>query len=294
MESESNFDEKDELQEKESIKFKEYNKTYSSQKVLKMLSVKFKDSVLLKENQKKNKTQSLKRLYKEGSLIKKYTISKNCSESGDPSSKNSSGEDVSHFSNMSLNKEKSDIEIEKSENSVGNSNKSNKGMIFKLCSEMESLFVKAITDYFIDSDHNLPEYYEHYVIQNLKVINRIQFFLYQKEYDVRYSEIANKVSKINEIDYSKHYIILDLDETLIHSTKFQENDRDSYYSIIEIPYFDEEEKEIKLDKLGIYVRPYCFEFLAWLKTHFNLILFTAAEYRYASYNFRYPEYYSLL
>ena len=70
--------------------------------------------------------QSLKSLNKDGSLIKKYTNSKKYSEIGDQSCKNSPGEDISHFSNMSLNKDKADVDNEKSENSLGNSTKNKK------------------------------------------------------------------------------------------------------------------------------------------------------------------------
>lgn len=180
---------------------------------------------------------------------------------------------------------KSIIQISCDENEVENnteeailSDKSNKSLrTLKNISlkEKEDRFNKSMELYFIDSKYNIPEYYEEYLIQNLKVINCIQFYLHLPEYNNSFDEIMNRCKDFN-LDYNYPYLLIDLDETLIHCENYDEKNNCKYNFIFNIPL----EGNI-FQKIGVYIRPYCVEFLQFLNDHFKLILFTAAERDYA-------------
>lgn len=131
---------------------------------------------------------------------------------------------------------------------------------------------------FIDSRFNLPEYYEEYVVKNIKVIKNIQFFFQQCDYETSYDKIKSDLSI--EFDYSKPYLFFDLDETLIHSEIFDESRQSLYDKIVSFPITTEEGKE-EIETFGIFIRPKVEEFLKWVKQHFTLAIFTAAEMNYA-------------
>lgn len=68
-------------------------------------------------------------------------------------------------------------------------------------------------------------------------------------------------------------LLLDMDETLIHSEEYKPGEKYDY--VIQIPNCS-----IK-DKIGVFVRPNCLKFLKQLKSNFELVIFTAARQDYA-------------
>lgn len=81
--------------------------------------------------------------------------------------------------------------------------------------------------------------------------------------------------------YSKNKtMLLDMDETLIHSeeldpAKTQKGHPNKYDFVIEM------ETNQRVQKIGVYIRPHCFEFLTQLKDKFEIVIFTAARQDYA-------------
>lgn len=68
-------------------------------------------------------------------------------------------------------------------------------------------------------------------------------------------------------------LLLDMDETLIHSEEFKSGV--SYDYVVQIPGMSAD------DKIGVFVRPYCKEFLREMKKQFEVVIFTAARQDYA-------------
>lgn len=249
--------------------FKENEVIQSSNDVIKKLQ--FKSLQLSKKMKSTNQTINLRNNVKEKTMMVRSMIQKLSNKVDlNLDSKGHSSNDLFGFHSESNN------EIEKFQSSK----KSNKNYYIKVSEEMDVLLDDAMKTYFIDSIHNLPEYYEEYLIQNLKVIKRMLFFFNQTAYDNKFNDIAERINKEYSFDFSQSYLILDLDETLIHSEMYQEINKDSYHKTISFKFNDKGlEKE---EKLGIYIRPHCNEFLSWLSNHFKLILFTAAELKYAN------------
>ena len=73
---------------------------------------------------------------------------------------------------------------------------------------------------------------------------------------------------MDDIDSKKKFLVMDLDETLIHSIfdKEEKTDVTDYY---------------KGDEFKFNVRPHCFEFLANMSQYFNVYVFTAGTLDYA-------------
>lgn len=160
---------------------------------------------------------------------------------------------------------------------------SESNLIKKVADDLEKLLDEAISHYFIDSAYNQPETYEDYLIQNLKVINRMQFEFNKGSYDAKFNALLNKLSSnkvIDQLDYDQPYLIIDLDETLIHSEMFNEEKAHLYDKVIEVSYLSDVDDNEHKDKIGVFIRPLCFDFLNWVKEYFRLILFTAAESEY--------------
>ncbi len=168
-----------------------------------------------------------------------------------------------------------------SEEDVQSRQGSDKNLFVNIMKEMDSLFDDAMKNYFIDIIHNQPEYYEEYLIQNLKVIKRMLYLFNQTSYDEMFTHKAERISKEYDINYSETYLIFDLDETLIHSEEYDESKKHLYSKILPLKYVDPLTKIEKEELLGIYIRPYCHEFIKWASENFKLILFTAAEKVYA-------------
>ncbi len=156
-------------------------------------------------------------------------------------------------------------------------------LIKKVADDLEKLLDEALSNYYIDSIYNQPETYEDYLIQNLKVINRMQYEFNKNSYDVKFNNLIKKLKEnkiIDQLDYDKPYLFIDLDETLIHSEMFYEEKAEQYDKVIEVNYLSDIDDKEHIDKIGVYIRPNCLEFLTWVKEYFRLILFTAAEAEY--------------
>lgn len=151
-------------------------------------------------------------------------------------------------------------------------------LLMTITEEVTKKYNNSFDKNFIDSRFNLPEYYEEYVVKNIKVIKNIQFFFQQSDYEASYDKIKSNL--VIEFDYSKPYLFFDLDETLIHSETFEESRKNLYDKIISFPITNDEGKE-EIETYGIFIRPKVEEFLNWVKQHFTLAIFTAAEMNYA-------------
>lgn len=151
-------------------------------------------------------------------------------------------------------------------------------LLMTITEEVTKKYNNSFDKNFIDSRFNLPEYYEEYVVKNIKVIKNIQFFFQQSDYEASYDKIKSNL--VIEFDYSKPYLFFDLDETLIHSETFEESRKNLYDKIISFPITNDEGKE-EIETYGIFIRPKVEEFLNWVKQYFTLAIFTAAEMNYA-------------
>lgn len=174
----------------------------------------------------------------------------------------------------SLNKSHKSYECDKVNEEVG------QNLFEKVVQEMENKFNISMKENFIDHVHNIPDFYEDYVVENLKVIKRMQFFMNQASYDEVYSRKRAEITKNFSFDYSQPYLIFDLDETLIHSEAYKPEEEKNYDKIVEFEI--NEGYNTAVEKLGVYIRPYTEEFLSWASENFRLILFTAAEIQYAN------------
>lgn len=150
-------------------------------------------------------------------------------------------------------------------------------LLSQIHNQINVKFELAMNDCFVDSFHNSPELYEDYVLNNLKVIKIMQYFFNQFTYDSVFLQKQSSIFLNLKIDYLANYLLIDLDETLIHSEVYKEENRESYDRVIEIKYNGER----PMEKLGIYLRPFAFEFVEFLAQHFKLIIFTAAELKYS-------------
>ena len=140
-------------------------------------------------------------------------------------------------------------------------------------------FEQNFKKYYVDSSQNNNGNYDNYVKNALKLISLIPFR--KLCINERIKEISKKINfeKIkNNFDDNKKLLILDLDETLIHSDlDFLLKEKNVKYD--EVLHFDsEEEKNIPLP---VVLRPGVFEFLDYASKNFDLIVFTASDQQYA-------------
>lgn len=139
-------------------------------------------------------------------------------------------------------------------------------------------FQSAMNEWYVDSFYNKPELYEDYVVGNIKVISILQFFLNQTEYSLAAKLQFEQISKNFNIDYSQAYLFFDLDETLVHSEVFNNENSKIYDKVIEIEF----DISRPYSKIGVFLRPYAHEILMFLASHFKLVIFTAAELEYST------------
>ena len=140
-------------------------------------------------------------------------------------------------------------------------------------------FEQNFHKYYVDSTQNNNGNYDNYVKNALKLISLIPFrklFINDK-----IKEISKKINLNylkNENKENKKLLILDLDETLIHSDlDFLLKDKNRNYD--KILYFDsDEEKNIPLP---LVIRPGLYEFLDYASENFDLVVFTASDQDYA-------------
>ena len=138
-------------------------------------------------------------------------------------------------------------------------------------------FENNFKKYYVDSSQNNNGNYDNYVKNALKLISLIPFR--KLNLNEKIKEISKKINyenlKKNETD--KKLLILDLDETLVHTDlDFSFKDKKIYDTVL---YFDsEEEKNIPLPLI---VRPGLYEFLDYASQNFDLAVFTASDQEYA-------------
>lgn len=144
-------------------------------------------------------------------------------------------------------------------------------------------FLESFSYDFVDSINNYPENYQNYVTKTLKSITKITKLDLSKEIEKR------KVT----LPYSnkKHVLLLDLDETLIHSdfdtfeTKKNSNSSNANTYILNkaeklrLSFFDTDVNE-KVN-FTVYLRPGVQSFLETLSSHFQIGIFTASIKEYA-------------
>jgi len=161
--------------------------------------------------------------------------------------------------------------------------KEKSSMIQDVEKQAEEAFNSSYDNYYIDSSNNLPEYYEQYVVENLRIIKNMQFFFHQDYYDKTFDEIQKDINEKVELDYTKAYIIFDLDETLIHSEIENPTNSNLYDKKFTMKIFPnlENPNEFITETFGVFIRPKIYDFLTWLKQYFRLAIWTAAEEDYA-------------
>ena len=143
-------------------------------------------------------------------------------------------------------------------------------------------FEQNFKKYYVDSSKNNNGNYDNYVKNALKLISLIPFR--KLNISEKIEEIKKNINTENHSCYKdllnskKKLLILDLDETLIHSDldftlkeKIQNYDKILYFN-------SEEEKNIPIPLL---LRPCVEKFLNYVEKEFDLIIFTASDQDYA-------------
>lgn len=138
--------------------------------------------------------------------------------------------------------------------------------------EEDSILENLLSKYYYDIADNVDGNFEDYAVNNLTIISYLDKIIMKSHPIPKLSEETLHIVK--SFDRTKKILILDLDETLIHS------DFNGDYE-----YFDAE-IIVKVDNLTqcflkILIRPFTTEFLEFAKEHFNLVLFTASMQDYA-------------
>ena len=136
--------------------------------------------------------------------------------------------------------------------------------------------------YYVDSSKNNNGNYDNYVKNALKLISLIPFrklniseYIEEIKKNMNIKEHSNYTNLLNS---KKKLLILDLDETLIHSDlDFSLKDKVHKYDKI-LHFNTEEEKNIPIPLL---VRPGVENFLNFAEKEFDLIVFTASDQQYA-------------
>ena len=134
-------------------------------------------------------------------------------------------------------------------------------------------FEESFEKYYVDSAQNTNGNFDNYIKSGLKLISLFPKENYQKEIE----KISNSFNLLNN-DKNKKTLILDLDETLIHSDLDLE-----YKNHIITLFFDSEEEgeEEKNIPIPLILRPKLFDFLNYVKDKYELIIFTASQKNYA-------------
>ena len=182
-------------------------------------------------------------------------------------------DETTQSSTLEISKVSSDSTLTDSSSSSKENNKLNEYLNSFDYFQFEQNFKK----YYVDSSQNNNGNYDNYVKNALKLISLIPFRkLYINE---KIRDISKKINfDIYNFDENKKLLILDLDETLVHSDiNFLLKEKNINYDTV--LYFDtEEEKNIPLPLI---IRPGLYEFLDYASQNFNLIIFTASDQQYA-------------
>lgn len=130
-------------------------------------------------------------------------------------------------------------------------------------------------------------YYKRISEGKYRSVNDPSFFQYMRNCKIEYTKakhleaMARKIPASGEAVYLQNSysrtktLLLDMDETLIHSEEFKQGV--SYNLVVKIPGCPPGAN----NKIGVFVRPFCKEFLSILKKNFELVIFTAARQDYA-------------
>ena len=182
-------------------------------------------------------------------------------------------DETTQSSTLEISKVSNDSTLTDSSSSSKENNKLNEYLNSFDYFQFEQNFKK----YYVDSSQNNNGNYDNYVKNALKLISLIPFRkLYINE---KIRDISKKINfDIYNFDENKKLLILDLDETLVHSDiDFLLKEKNINYDTV--LYFDtEEEKNIPLPLI---IRPGLYEFLDYASQNFNLIIFTASDQQYA-------------
>lgn len=141
-----------------------------------------------------------------------------------------------------------------------------------IVSNSKPKFDDIINKYYICSSQNIPGNYDTYITNNLRLIG---FFKSIKYFQSSIEKISSNIHQIHKeglkFSEEKPLLILDLDETLIHS------DLDLKWSVHD-QYLDTEDGSV----IPLNLRPYLFEFLDFCSMYFEMIIFTASCSDYAN------------
>lgn len=144
--------------------------------------------------------------------------------------------------------------------------------IWTLESEQVEVFNNLVSKYYIDIVDNCQSNFEEYVVNNLTIISFFETFLSSGAQRPVLSYKQKEI--ISSFDRTKKTLLLDLDETLIHS------DLNGSINAYDVQLL------LKLDgsnecRLRVRFRPFLDEFLNYASRNFNVVVFTAGLKEYA-------------
>ena len=148
-----------------------------------------------------------------------------------------------------------------------------------------SFYKTTLNKYYVDMSYNNAFYYENYLENNLKVINSLQYFFKTNEYlniveDIKTKLIKDNNNKSHINTNNKPLLLLDLDETLIHSEIYTNQiNYDHKFSIN--CSTSSNTPNITTETIVIWTRPNLHKFLTALSSKYNLGLYTASNKQYA-------------
>ena len=143
------------------------------------------------------------------------------------------------------------------------------------------IFEEDYKKYYVDSSKNVSDNFDVYVKNALKLVSVIPFNKINIQSKIE--NISNELYKnyknvlSTKPENNKKTLILDLDETLIHSDMDFLSKTKNYDVKLEI--FDEVENQN--EPLPLFLRPGLFEFLEFASKNFELVVYTASEKIYA-------------
>ena len=184
-------------------------------------------------------------------------------------------EESNQLSNLETSKVSNDSTLTDSSSSSKENNKMEEYLNSFDYFQFEQNFHK----YYVDSAQNNNGNYDNYVKNALKLISLIPFRKLNINDKIKgISKMIDFKNLKNENNENKKLLILDLDETLIHSDlDFLLKNKNIKYD--KILYFDsDEEKNIPLPLI---IRPGIYEFLDYASENFDLVVFTASDQDYA-------------
>ena len=190
-----------------------------------------------------------------------------------------------------INKIKYDLQLtDTEENQLNNSKVSNTSTESSLSSNSNSneqnyfdsieylQFEDNFKNYYVDSSKNNNGNYDNYISNALKLISLIPQTLLKKIPE-KVKNISNSINFNSIKNSNKKLLILDLDETLIHSDvdRLLDQKKTKYDAVLN--FFDLDDQQNT--ELPILLRPGLFEFLDYASENFDLVIFTASEKLYA-------------